>query len=71
MQASMDDTGILILAATNRPYSLDTAVRRRFEKRIMIPLPDFETRLYLLTYSLKENKHSLNTSNFKEIASKT
>jgi len=43
-----DDTGILVLGATNLPWSLDAAVRRRFEKRIYIPLPDEAARVYMI-----------------------
>lgn len=34
-----DMDGVLILGATNLPWSLDSAIRRRFEKRVLIPLP--------------------------------
>lgn len=43
-----DNKGVLILAATNTPWYLDPAVRRRFEKRVYIPLPDRATRRELL-----------------------
>lgn len=34
-----------MLATTNMPWELDVAVLRRFERRVLLPLPKKETRL--------------------------
>ncbi|CAF1549146.1 unnamed protein product [Adineta steineri] len=47
---------VMILGATNHPWDLDDAMRRRLEKRIYIPLPDTETRQQLLEINLGEMK---------------
>jgi katanin p60 ATPase-containing subunit A1 len=60
---------VIVLGATNHPWDLDDAMRRRLEKRIYIPLPDLETRQQLLEINLKEVDHDENF-NLKSIAEK-
>lgn len=36
---------VIVMGATNRPQELDEAVRRRFTKRLYIPLPERSTRV--------------------------
>merc|ERR1719183_471545 len=45
---------VTCLAATNRPWDLDEALRRRLEKRIYIPLPCTDGRKQLFDICLSE-----------------
>lgn len=47
---------VMVLAATNRPWDLDEALRRRLEKRIYIPLPEAAGRAQLFEINLQEVK---------------
>ncbi|XLS92899.1 hypothetical protein HN51_068907, partial [Arachis hypogaea] len=47
---------ILVLAATNRPFDLDEAIIRRFERRIMVGLPSVENRGKILKTLLAKEK---------------
>ncbi|GFX25827.1 katanin p60 ATPase-containing subunit A1 [Trichonephila clavipes] len=53
---STDDPSkvVMVLAATNFPWDIDEALRRRLEKRIYIPLPNAFGREALLKINLRE-----------------
>ena len=61
--------GVVILAATNRPDSLDPALLRpgRFDRRIPVELPDLQGREEILKVHAKKIKVSDNVD-FREIA---
>ncbi|XP_014514507.1 spastin isoform X1 [Vigna radiata var. radiata] len=57
---------ILVLAATNRPYDLDEAIIRRFERRIMVGIPSAENREMILKTLLAKEKYE--NIDFKELS---
>ncbi|CAA7053806.1 unnamed protein product [Microthlaspi erraticum] len=61
---------ILVLAATNRPFDLDEAIIRRFERRIMVGLPGVENREKILKTLLAKEKVDDNLD-YKELAMMT
>lgn len=65
--ASGDSGHILVIGATNRPQDLDEAARRRFVKRLYIPLPDEETRRSLLHILLRKNENRVREEEVEEL----
>lgn len=41
---------LLLVGATNRPQELDEAARRRFVKRLYIPLPEYEVSSFQINF---------------------
>lgn len=66
-----DMDGILVLGATNIPWVLDSAIRRRFEKRIFIPLPEEHARLVMFKLHLGNTPHQVSDDDLKELAKRT
>lgn len=52
------DSNVIVLAATNRPDVLDSALRRpgRFDRTVFVPVPDRGGREQLLAHYLQEKK---------------
>uniref|UniRef100_A0A673C2Z8 vesicle-fusing ATPase n=1 Tax=Sphaeramia orbicularis TaxID=375764 RepID=A0A673C2Z8_9TELE len=63
--------GILVLGATNIPWTLDSAIRRRFEKRIYIPLPEEHARSFMFKLHLGSTPNQLTDENFNKLGKMT
>ena len=63
---------VIVVAATNRPDVLDKALLRpgRFDRRVMVDLPDLDARLKILQVHAK-NKTLAPKANLKKMAAKT
>ncbi|KAH9997279.1 ATP-dependent peptidase [Russula vinacea] len=56
MDGFVQDEGVIVIAATNFPESLDEALIRpgRFDRHIAVPLPDIRGRAQILVHHMKE-----------------
>ncbi|MCW8820782.1 MAG: ATP-dependent zinc metalloprotease FtsH [Sulfurovum sp.] len=66
------DTPVIVLAATNRPETLDAALLRagRFDRQVLVDKPDYDGRLAILKVHSKDVKLSAKV-NLKIIAKQT
>ena len=70
-KAEGDASRVLVLAATNMPWAIDEAARRRFVRRQYIPLPEAPVRAEQLRTLLGHQKHSLSKKDIQVLVELT
>jgi SpoVK/Ycf46/Vps4 family AAA+-type ATPase len=60
---------VYVVGATNKPWALDQSFIRRFQKRIYVPVPDYETRLKM--FELYTEKLNMRNVDVREVATIT
>lgn len=66
-----DASRVLVLAATNMPWDIDEAARRRFVRRQYIPLPEEHVREQQLRKLLSHQKHDLSDEDIQVLVKVT
>lgn len=66
-----DASRVLVLAATNLPWAIDEAARRRFVRRQYIPLPEDHVRKLQLQTLLSHQKHGLSDEDLERLVELT
>ena len=60
--------GVLVLGATNTPWELDGALRRRFQKRIYTPLPTAAERVEVIQKAIEGEPSTLTRADINRLA---
>ena len=59
---------VFVIAASSKPWELDLKVRRKFQVRIYVKLPDFETRKAIIREGLKNYPNNITERQIDQIA---
>lgn len=59
--------GVLVLGATNVPWEIDPAMRRRFEKRVYIALPEPPARAKMFKLNLGDTPNDITDEQFQSL----
>ena len=62
---------VLVIGATNLPWELDDAARRRFVKKLYIPLPDQPGRAALMRNLLANGRHGVEDEEITKLSNDT
>ncbi|PLB40831.1 AAA family ATPase VPS4 [Aspergillus candidus] len=63
-----DSKGVLILGATNIPWQLDAAIRRRFQRRVHISLPDINARMKMFMLAVGSTPCEMTQADYRRLA---
>ena len=63
-----NNQGVLFLFATNMPWALDTAFRRRLDKIIYVPLPDADARESVVKSNLRGIRHDVSDVDIRRVS---
>ncbi len=66
--SDIEDQDIIVIGATNNPDAIDDAILRtgRFDSKIKVPKPGFETRAMIFTQHLHTRHETIDANRFKE-----